>query len=244
MRASTWTRLAALGVWGVASACAALWGYRLLVQAAPVPAHAASTSTAQTLRGDPVLLLGATPDEPSEASEEPLAVAASRFQLLGVVAPRSPSAAREGLALIAVDGKPARAYRVGTPVEGELVLQTVRARGADLGARGGPTAVALSLGALPGPATGVPGRPPTPAQPGAVSGGAAPGMTGAQGAPAVPTFSNAGRPGTPAPARPLVPARAADSDDDDGGPGGGESDHAPGETSPRTPAQRQLLSTH
>jgi general secretion pathway protein C len=218
----------------VTSACAALWGYRLFVKPIPVPAHAGSASTAQSLRGDPVLLLGATPEAPADEAEEPLAVAASRFQLLGVVAPRAAAASREGLALIAIDGKPARAYRVGAAVDGELVLQTVRARGADLGARGGPPAVALNLAGLPPPATGVPGRP-MPTGP-AAGGAGGPGAQPQAGSPGVL------RPGVSPQARQLGLARPASNDDDESV--GGESDHSGGEGSAVPPGQRQLLTTH
>ncbi|MEI6804845.1 MAG: type II secretion system protein N [Burkholderiales bacterium] len=69
----------------------------------------------------------------------------SRFQLTGVVADPSHS----GAALIAVDGKPPRAYRVGATVDGTLVLQSVAARRAVLGADAtGPATVTLDLPTL------------------------------------------------------------------------------------------------
>ncbi|MBT9486507.1 MAG: hypothetical protein IV093_03255 [Rubrivivax sp.] len=164
------TRLAALGLWLLVAACAVFWGLKLFVRPAPVPPQAATVASGPTLRGDLTRLLGAAP----VVEEEPTVVAAAaRFRLIGVVAPRSTRAAAEGLALIAVDGKPAKAYRVGAAIEGDLVLQRVRARGADLGARGAPTAaVALDVAALPAAATGrpggLPGQPPGAAGPGAV----------------------------------------------------------------------------
>jgi general secretion pathway protein C len=48
-------------------------------------------------------------------------------------------------ALISVDGKPAKAFRIGALVDGQNVLQSVHARGASLGPRGGPTAIALNI---------------------------------------------------------------------------------------------------
>jgi general secretion pathway protein C len=156
MLARTVTRLAALGVWMLVAACAAFWGLKLFVRPAAVPPQTSTVPTVQALRGDLTRLLGAEP-EPQDNTPVPVA-AAARFRLIGVVAPRSPQAAAEGLALIAVDGKPPKAYRVGAAVEGDLVLQRVRARGADLGARGSSTAaVALDVAALPAAATGVPG---------------------------------------------------------------------------------------
>lgn len=164
------TRLVALGLWLLVAVCAVYWGLKLFVRAAPVPPQAATVASGPALRGDLTRLLGTAPEA---QEEEPVVVAAAaRFRLLGVVAPRSPRAGGEGLALIAVDGKPAKAYRVGAAVEGDLVLQRVRARGADLGARGAPAAsVALEVAALPPAATGRPGALPVQA-PGAGAPGA------------------------------------------------------------------------
>jgi general secretion pathway protein C len=165
------TKIGALAVWLLVGLCAAFWGLKLFVRPAPLPSQAGTVATTQALRGDLTHLLGTAP-EPGEEAPAPVAAAASRFRLIGVVAPRSPKAAAEGLALIAVDGKPAKAYRVGAAVDGDLVLQSVRVRGADLGARGTKTAaVALDVAPLPPPATGVPGAtglPPGLRQPGAV----------------------------------------------------------------------------
>lgn len=65
---------------------------------------------------------------------------ASRFQLMGVLA-GGPS---QGAALIAVDGKPAKPFRVGAPVAEGLVLQSVQGRRVNLGA-GGDAAATLTL---------------------------------------------------------------------------------------------------
>jgi len=70
----------------------------------------------------------------------------SRFTLLGVVADTYSG----GVALISVDGKPARPFAVGALVDGRLFLQSVAGRRAALGAsRNGPAEVALELPALP-----------------------------------------------------------------------------------------------
>ena len=54
-----------------------------------------------------------------------------------------------GAALISVDGKPAKPYRVGDVVEDGLVLQSVQGRRAGLGQAGGGSAVlTLELPAL------------------------------------------------------------------------------------------------
>jgi general secretion pathway protein C len=66
----------------------------------------------------------------------------SRFNLVGVVADRS----QQGAALIAVDGRPAKPFRVGSVVDEGLVLQSVQPRRAVLAASAtGPAAVTLEL---------------------------------------------------------------------------------------------------
>lgn len=199
------TKIGALAVWLLVGLSAVYWGLKLFVRPAPVPPQAGTVATTQALRGDLTRLLGTAPEPEADEASQP-AVAAARFRLVGVVAPRSPRAAAEGVALIAIDGKPARAYRVGAAVEGDLVLQTVRARGADLGARGaGAPAVALSIQPLPPAATGVPGAP---------AGALPPGMARPPGAgprPVAPSLRPEsdlnGEPddGTPEPAPTVVP---------------------------------------
>jgi general secretion pathway protein C len=68
---------------------------------------------------------------------------ASRFQLLGVAAG---VASGGGAAVISVDGKPARPYRVGAAIEEGLVLQSVKGRTATLAATPvGPPLLTLEL---------------------------------------------------------------------------------------------------
>lgn len=71
------------------------------------------------------------------------ALAASRFALTGVVA----SSSQHGAALIAVDGKPAKPYVVGSRVGEEWVLQSVQPRRAVLVPAGAADAQALTRGA-------------------------------------------------------------------------------------------------
>lgn len=84
-------------------------------------------------------LLGVLP----ASSTAPVAPeAASRFALSGVVADPS----RQGAALIAIDGKPPRPFRVGSKVGDNYVLQSVGLRSATLGAQvDGPAAFTLQL---------------------------------------------------------------------------------------------------
>lgn len=147
-------RLLAFVIWAAVAAAATFWVLRMAVSAPAAPSHAVSVSDAVAVRGDLSRLLGSA--APADVVAEAPAIApemASRFRLLGVVAPKSPRRV-EGLALIAIDGKPARAYKVGAAVEGEMVLQMVHARGAALGVRGGPADLTLELPLLPAAATG------------------------------------------------------------------------------------------
>lgn len=163
-----------LGVWALAAASAAYWGLRLFAAPAPVPAHARVSEPTPPPSGDLTRLFGVDAPPPQAAPAEPPPDA--RFQLVGVLSPKSSAAAREGVALIAVDGKPPRAYRVGHVVEGVHVLKSVNARGASLGPRDGAAAVSLNLPGLPpaatgnlppanAPSAGAPLPPPAPAMP-------------------------------------------------------------------------------
>jgi general secretion pathway protein C len=142
---SRWTvRLATLVLWLLAAGSCVYWGLRLVPRAAPV---AVATPARQVFAADPTAvarLLGANPAAAASPSQ-PAVSLASRFNLLGVVASRS----HLGAALIAVDGKPARPYRVGSPVDEGLVLQSVQGRRAVLAASaGGPAVLTLELPAI------------------------------------------------------------------------------------------------
>jgi general secretion pathway protein C len=135
------------------AAAAFFWGLKLFVKAPAAPPQALVVETGNGARGDLTRLLGAEPVVVAEAAP-PAAANDARFQLLGVLSPRMPAAAKEGLALIAVDGKAAKAYRVGAVVDGDTVLQAVRARGASLGPRGGAANVSLDIAPPAAPAVG------------------------------------------------------------------------------------------
>lgn len=139
----------ALGLWALVAASALYWGLRLFTPAKPLPPQTGVASLNAAPRGDLTRLFGVdAPPPPVEAAPPP----STRFQLVGVVAPRG--GAQGGVALIAVDGKPARAYRVGATVEGDTVLQQVRQRGASLGPRDGVANVSLEIPPLAPAATG------------------------------------------------------------------------------------------
>ena len=148
-------------IWAAVAATAAAWALRLLVPSPAAPLHASTVDMAPSARGDLTRLFGVDAVPVAAVAAAP---ADSRFRLIGVAAPRSTG---EGLALIAVDGKPPRAYRVGAAVDGDTVLQAVRARGATLGLRGGPAMVTLEIPPLPAAATGtLPAAPGGPANQG------------------------------------------------------------------------------
>ncbi len=87
-------------------------------------------------------LLGGASAEPSVSA--PMSHVPSRLVLIGVVA-----GASGGTALIAVDGKPAKPFRVGRQVEEGLMLQSVAKRQAVLAASvNGPAVLTLELSAL------------------------------------------------------------------------------------------------
>lgn len=149
-------RLSAFVVWALVAATAVFWGLRLLARPQSAPSYALTVGEATTMRGDLTRLFGAAPV--AAANNQPAAPElASRFKLLGIMAPK-PAATepshRSGYALIAVDGKPARAFAVGSSLDAGLVLQSVSLRTASIGPAEGAPAVKLEMPGLPAPATG------------------------------------------------------------------------------------------
>jgi len=134
-------------VWGLLAACAVYWGLQglahpLHVAAAPVMGPPGGAS-------DLSRLLGARPA--AAVAVQP--GVESRFQLLGVVAPKiGGQDGEQGLALIAVDGTP-RTVRVGAVVDGDWRLRSVDRRSARI-AQGEQIEATLSLAAPQAAATG------------------------------------------------------------------------------------------
>ncbi len=149
-------RLCAFVIWALVAAIAVFWGLRLGARAPETPPNAVAAGDSPALRGDLTRLLGAPPV--AAAAVEITPEAASRFKLVGVMAPKgaavksNPNA--RGVALIAVDGKPPKAYAVGARLDGELVLQSVSLRTASIGTAQGASAMKLELPPLAAPATG------------------------------------------------------------------------------------------
>ncbi len=155
------SRLTSLLIWAAVAASVVYWALQLGVRATPVPAGAQVANAAPPPAGSLARLLGAVPVQ--AVAQEAAAPADARFRLVGVVAPRPGGSG--GLALISIDGKPARAVSVGREVEPGLRLLTVSHRQAELGAAGAPGMV-LALPPLaeanrgrPGDGT-APGMPP------------------------------------------------------------------------------------
>jgi len=126
-------------LWALVAASAVYWAMKLGSASDGVPPVPAMRTAAAA---DPLAvgrLLGSVPGVAAvAAAPDP----ASRFALTGVVA----TGARGGAALIAVDGKPPRPFRVGASVDEGLVLQSVDGRHASLGqAMEGPSSITLEL---------------------------------------------------------------------------------------------------
>jgi len=123
-------------VWALAAASVVFWGLRL---AAPPESAAPPALVSSPLAVDPAEVaksFGATTAPMVSLTPD----AGSRFVLLGVVADGD----QQGAALVAVDGKPPRPYRVGQQMGDGYVLQSVDLRVAKLGA-GADTPTLLTL---------------------------------------------------------------------------------------------------
>lgn len=188
------SRLSAFVVWALVAATAVFWGLRLLARPQSAPAYAVTVGEATTMRGDLSRLFGSTAvASGGDAAPVTSPELASRFKLLGIMAPKADAAEpsqRFGFALIAVDGKPPRTYAVGSSLDSGLVLQSVSMRTASIGPADGAEAVRLEMPPLPEATTGT--LPPLP--------GGAPAGAGAQ------TGAGAPIPPSPAPAPPAPQA--------------------------------------
>jgi general secretion pathway protein C len=112
-------------LWALAAAAAVYWGLKLSGAGSVATAPPAVRVPPAVNQAAVARLLGSSP---SVAAATPATSAASRFALVGVVASR----AHAGAALIAVDGKPPKPFRVGSMVDEGLLLQSVDPRRAVL----------------------------------------------------------------------------------------------------------------
>jgi general secretion pathway protein C len=169
--------------WALAGACVVFWGLKLSAPNtdAAMPAPLVSGATAPDAEAIAAVMgarsnTGAT----NNVAETPINTpASSRFSLQGVLQQRG-----GGVAVIVVEGKPPKHFRVGAVVDDGYVLQAVGLRSAQLGpSRDAPAAFTLELPAKTAMVSSVvspalasrPIAPGTPAAP-------ATAYTGAQGA--------------------------------------------------------------
>lgn len=164
MQSGRWLpRLFALLAGAALAGSVVFWVLRLSTPREPVVPPAAGEAATQAVPADAARLAallgggsgGGTGGGTgaAAAADEPAAAAlAGRFVITGVVA--GPPA--QGVALIAVDGKPARPYLEGAEIEAGVVLQSVAPRKAVLAAsHQGPPLLTLELPA-PAAAAGAP----------------------------------------------------------------------------------------
>ncbi|HEY1090709.1 MAG TPA: hypothetical protein VGE47_06430, partial [Burkholderiaceae bacterium] len=125
-------RIASLLVWALLAGSLGFWSLHGFTKPLPTPAQAVPVSSQTPLRSDLARLLGESPKKAAEPEPD------TRYELLGVVAPRSQGARDdgEGLALISVDGKP-RTLRLGAELPGGMQLVALDARSATLQGEGG-----------------------------------------------------------------------------------------------------------
>jgi general secretion pathway protein C len=138
-------RLSAFVIWSLVAAAVVFWALRFGVSPPQAPAYAVPIDRAAPPRGDLARLFAAPPVV--AVAEEARPEAPSRFRLVGVMAPRSSTpegTGAYGLALIAVDGKPPRAFAVGSKLDTDLILQSVGLRTASLGSAQGARSVLSS----------------------------------------------------------------------------------------------------
>jgi general secretion pathway protein C len=149
------SRIFALMVWAACAAGLAYWGLRWLAKPLPVPPHSSTVSLTPEPKGDMARLLTAPETSPEAAgpSAEQSALAA-RIQLIGLMAAAG-NGSGPSVALLAIDGKPAKAFRVGQTIDGEQVVQAITRQGVDIGLPGQPATATLPAQTLPAAATGI-----------------------------------------------------------------------------------------
>lgn len=128
-------------VWAVVAASAAYWALRWGESQSPSTAVAVAQNQSASGTVDSAAvarLLGA-----GTAVAAPVLGAVNRYVLTGVVARTRTG---QGAALIAIDGKPAKAFGVGAPLHDGLYLVAVSPRQARLSQLpNGPTSITLEL---------------------------------------------------------------------------------------------------
>ena len=129
-------------IWALVAASAAFWAVKIFAATRPVPAGAqapqvvAANGPMERLFGAVVVAtVAAAPQHPES----------ERFQLVGVIAPPSGGDTQGGVALVSIDGQPAKPWHIGATLDGNTTLLAVAKRTADFGPPGGPSAFSLQL---------------------------------------------------------------------------------------------------
>lgn len=132
----------------------AYWVMAWVASPLHVPSHTVLVGLSDMPKTDPqrLLSLAAQAVAPEESSVSQSAIA-QRIQLMGVMA-GTPNHADAGIALLVVDGKPAKAYRVGQSIDGELLVLSISRQGVNIGSSSDAVGVTLPTQSLPPPATG------------------------------------------------------------------------------------------
>lgn len=158
MRQNWIIRLATFLLWLVAAASAVYWALKF-VQGVSAPANAAVVAPASASGIDTAALArgfgGGALNSVAVRAEIPVSggINAARFVLTGVVMGKS---GRQSLALIGVDSKPAKPYRIGAQVADGVVLKSVQSRQALLAANlQAPAEVTLDLPKQAGASVGM-----------------------------------------------------------------------------------------
>jgi len=156
-------RLLTLAAWALAAWSATYWVLQLQGSRPPAAAPAFTPTRAASAEPTHVSKLFGPAIEPRvpELAAPVVVDPSTRFSLVGVVAGR----AKSGVALLSVEGKPARPYRVGATIENAYTLKSVTSRSATLATSdsGDTFTVNIAAPGSSGPATS-PAMPALPAR--------------------------------------------------------------------------------
>lgn len=137
-------RLSTFVLAAVAAASVVYWGLRWSEPLNALRASGEWSSPRPIDTGRVAQLLGASITPAGDDKEAPAVNAEGKYKLIGVIAQGRGN--RIGSALIAIEGAPAKPFKVGDKLSDELFLQSVSARGAALApGMQAPVSVALEL---------------------------------------------------------------------------------------------------
>jgi general secretion pathway protein C len=122
------TRIVSLLLAAFATASAGYWVLKWPAPSRPAQAAIQEPAPPPINVGKVAQLLGKNPATPTNATADAGSTPSASYKLIGVIAVGH----REGSALIGVEGKPAKPFRVGDHVSDDLVLQAVNARSVSL----------------------------------------------------------------------------------------------------------------